>query len=144
LVSGLAGGTLAKRILRPVAATVACDGTCLPLDAFNLIYAGAVADIGLGLRPTYRAGQIPGRLQLLAGQITAADVLWRLPRLYQGQPLALPSLFDVDARHVRVEFRQPTAYMVDGDILEAVRVLDLRVGPCLEIIREEAGCAPSA
>jgi len=142
LLSGLVGGPLARGILRPTAATVVCDRKRLRLRAFNLIYASAVADIGLGLRPTYRAGRIPGRLQLLAGQITAAQLLWRLPRLYHGEPLALPSLHDVDARHVRVEFHRPTAYMVDGDILEAVRVLDLRVGPRLDIIREEAGCAP--
>ena len=142
LASGLVGGTLGERILRPVAATVRCDGVRLPLDAFNVVYASTVAEIGLGLRPAYRAGRIPGRLQLLAGQITAAQLLWRLPRLYHGEPLALPSLYDVEARRVRVEFRQPTAYMVDGDILEAVRVLDLRVGPRLDIIREEVGCAP--
>ena len=142
VASGILGGTLAQRMLRPVAATVGCDGTRLPGRACNLIYASAVADIGLGFRPTYRAGRIPGRMHLLAGQITAAQLLWGLPRLYHGEPLALPSLHDVDARHVRVEFRRPTAYMVDGDILEAVRVLDLRVGPRLDIIQEDAECPP--
>ena len=144
LVSGLVGGPLAGEMLRPVAATVACDGRRLPARAVNLIYTSAVADIGLGFRATYRAGQIPGRLQLLAGRITAAQLLWRLPRLYRGEPLALRSLHDVDARHIRVEFRHPTAYMIDGDILEAVRVLDLRVGRRVDIIQEETGCAPSA
>ena len=135
VTSGLAGTSLARRLLQSTAATIDCDGERVPFRRFNVVYAGTVSEIGLGLQPAYLATRKPGYFHLLAGTIQVRDFLRVLPRLRFGLPLGLPEMYDNLAQRVRVEFSKPTHYMIDGDIIGTASRLTVETGPRLRIIR---------
>ncbi|GBD26570.1 hypothetical protein HRbin30_01902 [bacterium HR30] len=136
ILSGLIHGTLARRILQGFRADMTCDGERVPHRNYNVLYASTITDIGLGFVPTYLATRKRGYFHLLAGYVTASQVILRLHRLRGGCPLEIPTLYDNLAREVRVEFERPTHYTIDGDVLEATAALELRAGPVLTIVQE--------
>jgi len=100
-----------------------------------VIYASSITDIGLGFHATYLATRKRDFFHLLAGRLSAADLLPRLRRLRRGWPLEVDSLYDNLGQRVRVEFPRPTHYMIDGDVLGAVTRVELVSGPRLTIIQ---------
>lgn len=126
---------LIERVFRWVRARVRCDGVELPFDRFSVLYGSNVAEIGVGFRPTYRAGERSDAFHFLAGPVRARDFLRRLDRFYRGRPADLPNLHDALARHVEIKFEEPQPYMVDGDILDPERCLRMEAGPVLRIVR---------
>lgn len=135
VTSGLLGTSLARGLLQPTEADIDCDGERVPFRRFNFVYGGSVSDIGLGLHPAYLATRKRGFFHLLAGTIAVRDFLLALPRLRRGLPMELPELYDNLAQRVRVEFSEPTHYMVDGDIVGTASRLTMETGPRLRIIR---------
>jgi diacylglycerol kinase family enzyme len=136
VASGVVGGSLARRVLQGFRADVFCDEERVPHRNYNVLYASAITDIGLGFRPTYLATRKRGYFHLLAGHLTARQVIARLHRIRGGCPLDLPTLYDNMARDVRVEFERATHYMIDGDVLDAVPELRIQAGPMLTIVQE--------
>lgn len=135
VASCLVGGTLARGLFEEVEGEATCDGVVLPFERYNAVFAASVPDLGLGFRIAYRAGDEMGRFHLIAGHPRPFELAAKLPRLKLGRPLGLASLYDAAARRVSVEFRQPTHYMVDGDVLDPVRRLDIAVGPVIDIVQ---------
>jgi diacylglycerol kinase family enzyme len=133
--SVLRGGPLARRLFEPTAAEVRCDGERVPFDAYTVVYASTIEDIGLGFRPTYRARERPGHVHVFAGPIGAWEFVRSLPAIKRGQPTGSLNVFDALARTVSVEFRQPTFYMIDGDIIDATTRLTVEPGPVVRVIR---------
>ena len=136
IASGLTRSALGRGLMQPVEAEIDCDEERVPHHRFTFIYASSIIDIGLGFKATYLATRKRGFFHLLAGPILPQHVLPRLWRLRNGFPLELDELYDNLARHVRVEFSQPSHYMIDGDVLGAVPRLDVLTGPRLTIIRK--------
>jgi len=134
-LSAMAHTNLARGILQPVEADIDCDGERVPHRRFNVIYASTITDIGLGFQATYLATRKRGFFHLLAGRLRAGQLVRRLRRLRRGWPLEIDSLYDNLAQRVTVEFPAPTHYMIDGDVLGAVRRLELVTGPRLTIIQ---------
>jgi len=133
--SAIAGGAEARRVLRWLDAEVTCDGTRVPFATYSVIYAGTIADIGLGFRPAYRAAESLDHFHCLAGPIQARELIRRLGRIRRGVATGSPQLYDGIAQRLTVEFRTAEPYMIDGDVLEPVRRLTIEVGPELRIIR---------
>jgi hypothetical protein len=133
LASAVLNGA-AERLFRWVDATVTCDGRRVPFERFSVIYAATIKDIGLGFRPTYRANDQLGELHLLAGPLGAVDAVRCLPAIRRGRPTGSASLFDALGRRVVVEFRVPTPYMIDGDVLAPVSVLRIEAGPVVAVV----------
>ncbi len=134
-LSGLMGGEFAKQLLHGIDADINCDGESLAQRYFNFLYASSIDEIGLGIRVTYRGSERPGFFHLIAADIRPLQAVRRIPRLRRGRPLDLPTVHDSLAQAVRIEFPKPTHYMIDGDVLGAVRQLDLVSGPRLTILR---------
>jgi diacylglycerol kinase family enzyme len=118
-----------------MAATVRCDGERVPFDAYTVIYASTIEDIGLGFRPTYRAREQPGHVHVFAGPIGAWEFVRCLPAIRRGRPTGSPKVYDALARALSVEFRQPTFYMIDGDIIEPATHVTVEPGPVVRVIR---------
>ena len=135
LGSGVFGTSLMRGVLQGFDADIDCDGERVPHRRYNLFYASSITDIGLGYHATYLATRKRGFFHLLAGSLTVTQVLPRLRRLRRGWPLEVNTLYDNLAQEVRVEFARPTHYMIDGDVLESVSRLDLRIGPRLTIVK---------
>jgi diacylglycerol kinase family enzyme len=135
IASVLRGGAFARRLFEPMAAAMCCDGERVPFDAFTVIYASTIEDIGLGFRPTYRARERRGHMHVFAGPIGAREFVRCLPAIRRGRPTRSPNVYDALARTIDVEFRQPTLYMVDGDIMDPTTRLAVEPGPVVRVIR---------
>src|SRR5215470_8238579 len=133
--SVLRDGLLAHRLFTPMAAALYCDGTRVPFDDYTVIYASSIEDIGLGFRPTYRARERPGHVHVFAGPIGARDFVRCLPAIKRGRPTGSAAVYDALARTVRVEFQQPTFYMIDGEIMHPTMRLTVERGPVVRVIR---------
>jgi diacylglycerol kinase family enzyme len=133
--AALRGGPLAQRVVRPMAAALRCDGELVPFASYSVIYASTIADIGFGFKPTYRARERQGAFHVFAGPIGAAEFLSYMPAIWRGQPTGSPHIHDALAARLLVEFREPTFYMVDGDIMEPSERLAVEHGPIVRVIR---------
>lgn len=133
-LSNLFGTSLIAGVVKPFEADVSCDGERLPFRAFTMLLASTVAHIGLGVKPFYLSDRKRGYFHLLAGPARAAELLGRLWRFFRGFPAALDTLHDTMAREVVVEFAEPTAYTINGELLPPVCVLTLRSGPRVSFI----------
>jgi hypothetical protein len=140
LLVSLTGSVLLRRplgrsLFTPIAAELRCDGTRVPFDAYTVIYASTIEDIGLGFRPTYRARERPGYVHVFAGPIGALEFIRCLPAIKRARPTGSPNVHDGLARTVGVEFRRPTFYMIDGDIMDPTACLTVEPGPLVRVIR---------
>jgi len=133
--SAVVRGAMVRRLFAPMRAAVHCDGVRVPFDAYTVIYASTIEDIGLGFRPTYRARERPGHVHVFAGPIGAVEFVRRLPAIKRGRATGSAQVHDGLARTVRVEFRQPTFYMIDGDIIGSTTRLTVEPGPLVRVIR---------
>lgn len=133
--SVMSGGALVRKLFEPRAATLVCDGERVPFDAFSVIYASTIEDIGLGFRPTYRARERPGYMHVFAGPIGAAELLRCLPNMRRGQPTGAPRVYDALARTLSLELERPTQFMIDGDLMDPVARIAVRHGPVVRVIR---------
>jgi diacylglycerol kinase family enzyme len=133
--SAMIGGPTIRRVFRRVPARLFADGRPGPFDAYTVVYASTIEDIGLGFRPTYRAREQAGRFHVFAAAIGARAFIARLPAIRLGRPTRSRQVYERLAAHLRVEFREPTLYMVDGDIMEPATHLDVRLGPVVRVVR---------
>jgi diacylglycerol kinase family enzyme len=135
VMSALAGTSLARGIVQPVEADIACDGERVPFRVFTAILGATVDRIALGFKPTYLATRKRGYFHIVAGPIGAWAFLRNIGRLYRGFPTGEQTLYDNLAREVTIRFTPAATYMVDGDILPAVTELQVTTGPRLAMIR---------
>jgi len=134
VVSAVTGIGMTRSWFASFAAEAKCDGERLKFAEYNALFAASIPEFGLGFRVAYLADRKPGYFQVLAGRPTAGELARRLPHMKRGWPMRLDSLYDNIARDVAVEFREPTPYMIDGDVLEPVRSLSLTAGPQIDIV----------
>ena len=134
--SALGRTTLARSVFQRTEADIDCDAERVPHRRFTIIYASSITDIGLGFKPTYLATRKLGFFHLIAGPVSAGEVIRGLHRLRHGWPLDLDALYDNLAQRVRIEFSRPTEYMIDGDVLNAVERVEMVTGPRLTIIHK--------
>jgi diacylglycerol kinase family enzyme len=133
-LSNLFGTSLIQGVVKPFEADIDCDGERVPFRAFTMMLASTVAHIGLGVKPFYLSARKRGYFHLLAGPATASQLLGRLARFFRGFPANLEQLHDTIARDVTIEFSEPTAYTINGELLDPVRVLKLGTGPRVSFI----------
>ena len=137
--SALVGGRAAARLFRPLPAELRLQGAAgaarVPFDAFTVVYASTIEDIGLGFRPTYRAREQAGRFHVFAGPIPAREFVRRLPAIRLGRPTHSARVVDALASRLVAEFRAASAYMIDGDLMDPVERLEVTLGPVVRVIR---------
>jgi diacylglycerol kinase family enzyme len=133
--SVISRGPLVRGVFRPMPATLACDGVRVPFASYTVVYASSIEDIGLGFKPTYRARERSGAFHVFAGPIGAAEFVRRLHRIHRGRPTRSARVHDVLAARLDVEFRDPTFYMVDGEIMEPIQRVTVQHGPVVRVIR---------
>jgi len=127
------GGALARRVLAPLPCTLEVDGRPLAPQAWSLICAAVVRDLGLHMRVTYRAGEDPGRPHLVASPLPSRQLGPRAPRVLAGRTIGGEGHFDDLVREFVVRFPGGSGpYVLDGDILHAGAVR-VGAGPVLEV-----------
>ncbi|MEE8311732.1 MAG: diacylglycerol kinase family protein [Candidatus Binatia bacterium] len=134
-VSWIFGTSLIGAVVKTIEADVECDGERVPFRSYTMILASSVAHIGLGVKPFYLSARKRGYYHLLAGSSTAGQLLSKLWRFFRGFPAGLDNLYDNLAARVVIEFAEPQAYTINGEILDPVRVLTLEPGPRVSFVR---------
>jgi diacylglycerol kinase family enzyme len=106
--------------------------------------AGTVDQIGLGFRPFYRAGEVPGRFHILGIHTTALGFVQKLPDIWRARPMGDQHTYEHLAEHAVIEARCGTVrYVLDGDVHDHEGPLEIRTGPRVRILVEhKAGIRP--
>jgi len=133
------GGAYARRILDPLPCRLVVDGRVLPPEAFSLVCASVIRDLGLHMMVTYRAGEDPSRLHLVATPLPPHQLGPRAHRVLLGRPIGGPEHFDDLVTDFEVRFDDRGAdgegpYVFDGDMLRARRV-EVSPGPNISLVR---------
>ncbi len=129
------GGAYARSVLDPMPCTIEVEGTALDPEAFSLVCAAVVKDLGLHMEVTYRAGEDPSRVHLVASPLSARQLGPRAPLVLAGRSIGGPEHFDALVRDFAVRFPGGAEgrYVLDGDILRA-DVVRVSAGPVLRVI----------
>lgn len=128
------GGALAKKVLTPVPSALTVDGKKAPADAYSLIVASVVKDLGLHMHVLYRAGEDPDRVHLVASALGPLALGPQLPLVIAGRRLRGKHHVDALAGTFRVAFENSSGYVLDGDVLRAAWV-EVSAGPKLQVIQ---------
>jgi len=133
--SSLHGGAFARRVLDPLPCRLEVDGRLLDPESWSLVCAAVLRDLGLGMRVTYRAGEDPRRVHLVAHALPPAVLGPRVGRVLMGRSIANPGEpgFDGLANTFRVTFDQEGPWVLDGDRFRD-REVEITPGPTLRIL----------
>ena len=128
------GGAYARSVLDPMPCTIEVEGRALAPAAFSLVCAAVVKDLGLHMEVTYRAGEDPSRVHLVASPLAARQLGPRAPWVLAGKRIGGAGHFDDLVRDFAVRFPAGAAgrYVLDGDMLRA-DVVRVSAGPVLRV-----------
>jgi diacylglycerol kinase family enzyme len=128
----------ARRVLSPVNARLMVGDKDSGHLGFTLLVCSVFRDLGLGLKPTYRASTVPGQLHVVASTLPAHRLGPLALRVLLGKPLSqrcrFPEVIDCLTEQFGLELAEPTRLVLDGDTVRAHRVT-VQVGPLLSIER---------
>ena len=129
------GGAYARSVLDPMPCTIEVEGRALDPVAFSLVCAAVVKDLGLHMEVTYRAGEDPSRVHLVASPLPARQLGPRAPLVLAGKRIGGAGHFDDLVRDFAVRFPEGAQgrYVLDGDMLRA-DVVRVSAGPVLRVI----------
>jgi diacylglycerol kinase family enzyme len=130
------GGGFARQVLDPLPCTIEVDGRALRPEAFSLVCASVVRDVGLHLVVNHRAGEDPERPHLVASALPSQRLGWRMPLVLAGRSIGGEDGFDDLVGRFTVRFPGPGdgPYVLDGDILRASAV-HVSAGPALDVVK---------
>jgi diacylglycerol kinase (ATP) len=132
-LGSLVGAPLARRVLAPVVCAIEVDGVVQSPQAWSLVLASVVRDVGLGVRATYRAGPSVDGFHVIASTLSPRGLAAQVPRVLTGRPMRGAGHVDAIARSLRVTFGEPDAYVLDGDLMRA-REVHVDAGPAVRIV----------
>lgn len=138
-VESFYGGAFARRVLEPLPCRLRADGAPLQPAAWSLVACSVVRDLGLHLLVTYRAGEDPRRLHLVASPLSTRALGPRAGRVLAGRSIGGPDHFDDLVEAFELEFPADAhprggAFVLDGDVLRA-RSVRVTPGPELSLLR---------
>lgn len=128
----LLGGARARALLAPLPCRLRVDGGPeLSDDAYSLVVASVVKNLGLHFLVTYRAGEDPKRIHLVASSLGPRQLGPQALRVIGGKPLQGPGIVDQLLPSFRLSFPDgPGPYVLDGDVFRATEVR-VRAGPMI-------------
>lgn len=126
------GGPMARRVLDPLPCQLEVDGQTLPPEAWSLVCAAVVPNLGIGMRLTYRAAEDFARPHLVASALPPRRLGPRAPRVLAGRSLGGPDLVDDLVGTLRIVFPKVGPYVLDGELL-AAETVEVTAGPRLTI-----------
>jgi diacylglycerol kinase (ATP) len=129
----LVGSALSRRVLAPAACTLEVDGERHRATAWSLVLASVVPDLGLYMRATYRAREVPGMFHVVASGLPPRELALQAPRVLSGLALRGEPRLDAVARSLRLTFDEPATYVLDGDLMAALEAR-IEVGPRVRFI----------
>jgi len=127
------GGSFARRVLDPTPCKLEVEGQVLGPDAWSLVCAAVVPNLGIHMLVNHRAAEDPTRPHLVASPLSARGLGPCAPWVLAGRPI--PGAHNVDqlTTEFAVCFPGVGPYVLDGELLRARRVA-VRAGPLLRVV----------
>jgi diacylglycerol kinase family enzyme len=142
-VESFFGGPLARKVLDPVPCTIEVDGRRLRPEAWSLVCAAVVRDLGIHMLVTYRAGEDLKRPHLVASALPSRELGPRAPLVLAGRSIGGRDHFDDLVGAFVVEFPGASGpYVLDGDVLRASSV-KVSAGPVIHVAGAPDAGAPA-
>jgi diacylglycerol kinase family enzyme len=142
-VESFYGGAYARWVLDPLPCIIEVEGQRLAPVGWSLIAAAVVRDLGLHMRVTYRAGDDPARVHLVASPLSSRQLGPRAPLVLAGKRIGGAEHFDDLVKDFSVYFPEakgPGPYVLDGDMLHA-RAVHVRPGPRIRVVDLDGAAA---
>lgn len=118
----MVGSAFAREVLRADPGTLVVEGRLRSAQAFTLLVCSVFENVGLGLRPTYRAAKTPGKIHLVATDLEARRLGPQAWRVMLGKRLVAPRLVDELVSEFALQFDAETSVILDGERLAARHV----------------------
>jgi diacylglycerol kinase family enzyme len=129
------GARLTRKVLSPMVATLRVDGVQQKPQAWSLVVASVVRDLGLHMRLTYRAAEREDRVHLVASALGPRELGPQMPRVLRGVPLRGQGHVDTLTQSLELEFPgEGGTYILDGEPFRA-RVVRVVAGPVVRVVR---------
>jgi diacylglycerol kinase family enzyme len=126
------GGPLARRVLEPLPCALEVDGERLAPEAWSLVCAAVVRDLGIHMLVTHRGGEDPARPHLVATPLCPRRLGPRAPRVLAGRPIGGAGSVDRLVERFVVRFAPRGAFVLDGEIIDA-QAFSVCAGPELRV-----------
>jgi diacylglycerol kinase family enzyme len=135
--STLVGGEMVRRMAEPFRGWVELDdGTKWEERDYLAVAAGTIDQIGLNFKPFYRYGERDEAFHILGVRTTPFGFVTQLPRIHRARPMQPQHVVEaVSTRAVVHAARGDTMrYMIDGDLHEGGKELEVSIGPRVRIV----------
>lgn len=123
----MVGSAFADQILAAVPGELSIEGRTSSLGTFTLLVTSVHSNVGLGLRPTYRAATMPGRIHLVATDLAARRLGPHAWRVFRGRPLVAPHLVDEMVAGFSLRLAAKSSVILDGE-RHLARSVEVRAG----------------
>ena len=124
-----------SNFFHPFEADIWLDGEKLPIGRYTAFLGSTVKGVGLGFKPTRRAGQKEGLFQLLCLDMGPKRMGLNALKVLLGMELRDSKLFDRMATRSVIKLEKPTDMQIDGEIFKNQKEIRLHVGPGIRFIR---------
>jgi diacylglycerol kinase family enzyme len=121
---------------QPFGADIWLDGEKLPIERYTAILGSTVKGVGLGFKPTRRAGEKEGLFQILCLDMGPRRMGLSALKVLLGMELRDEKLFNRMATRSVIELEKPADMQIDGEIFKGQREIGLHVGPAIRFIKE--------
>lgn len=135
LSSAMVGGEYAKMLLQPASFRVTVDGKKLDPEEFSGVLGCTIKEVGLGVKPTFRAYDHPDRFHFIATTISPFRFAARVPAFWFERDWVHPAVQHSGVTgEVTVEPVKPFRWTVDGEMYTATDPLHFSVGPTMSVV----------
>lgn len=132
--SAVLNGRLARTIFERVDAEVLVDGQPLAFANFSALVAGTVTTPGVNFKLFRLMKNQNEKFHFLGMSTTPREVLPLVPRFNFGHPPNSDHVTEALALDVKMSFKTPQIYCVDGDMIGPVRQLRIEQGPVVTLL----------
>jgi diacylglycerol kinase (ATP) len=135
LVSMLQKGDRENSFFHPFEAEIWLDGERLPRGRYAALLGTTVNEVGLGFKPTRRAGEKEGLFQTLCLGTGSKKIGLNALRVLLGMELRGDRLVDRMVTRSVIKLERPADIQIDGEIFKNQEEVGLHIGPVIRCIR---------
>ncbi len=122
-------------LFHPFEADIWLDGEKVPMGRYTAILGSTVKEVGLGFKPTRRAGEREGFFQILCCDMGPKRMGLTALKILLDMKLRDSKLFDRMVTRSVITLEKPVDMQMDGEIFEDQKEICLHVGPAIRFIR---------
>jgi diacylglycerol kinase (ATP) len=122
-------------LFNPFEADIWLDGEKMPIGRYTAILGSTVKEVGLGFKPTRRAGEREGLFQILCCDMGPKRMGLTALKVLLGMELRDSKLFDRMVTRTVIMLEKPVDMQMDGEIFKDQKEIRLHAGPTMRFIR---------